>query len=614
MVCIFAQILQKAAVHKVADALLVRLPVKMEVETTAVGLFAWSRELIQCTGQGAVVLTELHLQVHQLSAPAGDLSRDGIAATPDDELSPQFLGDGSVIPATLDCHFGTGTAQHQAQRIQAQGSAIGGVDTQNGFVIVIRKGGFLHMADGQRHHGDGEGLQRRRKQPSDGGRICQISQIYALLILHQGHLSEIRQVLSGHTETGCLHHRAEELTSSLIATAGSRGDGAILHGASYYDSFYALSTQFLCQGVVRTEAQRQHHRICGDSDLGMIHQPLQHDLILPNLFQGVGQQEFGSVLIQPPADVCHIGVVSRGRHFIQLIHNGDSITLSAQIFGGLNTGVARADDHDLFTGQRHLSGQDLLNGVDIGTMDAGDALRHHGFRTRGHHHGIRLECRHSVSGNFGVQLNFHTQTLEGVGIIVGHPLHPLFQRRLFGQIYSTAQFAAPIQQRDLDAPLCQGFGSHHACRTAAYDHGGVALKIPFQITILPLPSHPGIQSALGRKARGIPLVQAFEAAQAVDALAQLRFSALLDLFAPLLIRQPAAAHGHEVLHVVGQELLRHSRLPDGGYADDRDVHVVFDSLDELPPPTLRIGNRLHAGDAGLIQAHGYINKINAHGL
>ena len=142
----------------------------------------------------------------------------------------------------------------------------------------------------------------------------------------------------------------------------------------------------------------------------------------------------------------------------------------------------------------------------------------------------------------------------------------------------------------------------------------MTLKIPFQIAVLPLPSHPGIQSALGGEARGIPLVQAFEAAQAINALAQLRFPALLDLFAPLLIRQPTATHRHEVLHAVGQELLRHSRLPDGGNADDRDMHVVFDSLDELPPPTLRIGNRLHAGDAGLIQAHGYINKINAHGL
>ena len=42
--------------------------------------------------------------------------------------------------------------------------------------------------------------------------------------------------------------------------------------------------------------------------------------------------------------------------------------------------------------------------------------------------------------------------------------------------------------------------------------------------------------------------------------------------------------------------------------------MVFDGLDEFTPPTLRIGNRLHAGDAGLIQANGYINKINAHGL
>ena len=475
-----------------ADALLVRLPAKMEVETTAIGLFAWSRELIQRTSQGAVILTQLHLQVHELGAPASDLSSDGIVAAPDHELSSQLLGDGTVIPSTLDCHLGTRAAQHQAQRIQAQGSAIGGVDTQNGFVIVIRKGGFLHMADGQRHHGDGEGLQRGRKQAGNGGRICQVRQIYALLIPHQGHLSEVGQIFSGHTETGCLHHRAEELTSSLIATAGSRGDSTILHGASYYDSFYALSTQFLCQGVVRTEAQRQHHRICGDSDLGMIHQPLQHDLILPNLFQGVSQQEFGSVLIQPPTDVRHIGVVSRGCHFIQLIHNGDSVPCGTQIFGSLNTGVACADNHSLFARQGHLSGQNLLNDVDIVTMDARDALRHHGFRTRGHHHGIRLECRHSVSGNLCVQLNFHAQTLEGVGVIVGHPLHPLFQRRLFSQIYGTAQFAAPIQQRDLHTPLRQSFGSHHACGTATHDHGGVTLNIPLQIAVLPLPGHPGI--------------------------------------------------------------------------------------------------------------------------
>ena len=224
----------------------------------------------------------------------------------------------------------------------------------------------------------------------------------------------------------------------------------------------------------------------------MIHQPLQHDLILPNLFQGVSQQEFGSVLIQPPTDVRHIGVVSRGCHFIQLIHNGDSVPCGTQIFGGLDAGVARADNHGLFAGQRHLSGQDLLNGVDIGTMNAGDAIRHHGFRTRGHHHGIRLECRHSVSGNLCVQLNFHAQTLEGVGVIVGHPLHPLFQRRLFSQIYGTAQFAAPIQQRDLHTPLRQSFGSHHACGTATHDHGGVTLNIPLQIAVLPLPGHPGI--------------------------------------------------------------------------------------------------------------------------
>ena len=88
----------------------------------------------------------------------------------------------------------------------------------------------------------------------------------------------------------------------------------------------------------------------------------------------------------------------------------------------------------------------------------------------------------------------------------------------------------------------------------------------------------------------------------------------MDLFAPLFIRQPATAHGHEVLHAVGQELLRHSRLPDGGYADDGDVHVVFDSLDELPPPALGIGNRFYAGNASFVQAHGYINKVNAHGL
>ena len=61
-------------------------------------------------------------------------------------------------------------------------------------------------------------------------------------------------------------------------------------------------------------------------------------------------------------------------------------------------------------------------------------------------------------------------------------------------------------------------------------------------------------------------------------------------------------------------MLRHSRLPDGGYADDRDVHVVFDSLDELPPPALGIGNRFYAGNASFVQTHGYINKVNAHGL
>ena len=139
----------------------------------------------------------------------------------------------------------------------------------------------------------------------------------------------------------------------------------------------------------------------------------------------------------------------------------------------------------------------------------------------------------------------------------------------------------------------------------------MSCSIGLQIAVALLVAGERIDRTFKRKSLRIQAHQRLEASQAVDALLQLALPALLHLGAPLRIGKPCPAHADEIDDSAFQESLRNSRLTDRGNADDRDIHVVTDRLDEILSPALREGDRLDRHKASLIQCAADIDEIDS---
>ena len=277
---------------------------------------------------------------------------------------------------------------------------------------------------------------------------------------------------------------------------------------------------------------------------------------------------------------------------------------------GLEACKSGADHGDGFAADILLAGKNFLDGVNICAIYARNALRYDGFGSGRKNNCIRLHSNDILSRRLFSELYLNAEFSETVSVVICDPLHSLFEWRQLGKIDRAAESFLTVNEDCLDSSLCKCLCSHHATRAAADNNNFVSLCIRFQVAVALFITCERIDSAFQRKSLRIKTHQCLEASEAVDTFLQFALSALLYFDAPFRIGKPCSAHADEVNNSAFQEGFCNGRLTDSGNADDRDLYIVTNSLDEIFSPALREGNRFNRHEACLIERAADVDEIN----
>ena len=291
------------------------------------------------------------------------------------------------------------------------------------------------------------------------------------------------------------------------------------------------------------------------------------------------------------------------------LYNGDLIVKITEVFRGLKTGEAAADNGDLLALELDLVLEDLSVGVCL--VNAVD-LRDYIDAACRDDHADCADCLCSLDGAGSVETDINAEVCglntESFDELADKPL----AGRNSSEVHVTADAVGLFKHNDLEAALCKSNGSLQTGGACADDCNGPAVAVLDELVVsaVGLAAEYGVDCALYRTTEASLL----ETVHAADALAHTSIVTALCLVDEFRIAEVAARNADEVGHALFKHSLSMSRVLDGIDGDDGDMYAFLDALCKMLLPAFLIGIGLDDRPAGLIGAAGDIEGCNAEGL